>query len=175
MITYPKFIKKLERLVADAKKLRNASEMHKDKMFRNWRLELEAALKQITQLDYLLPTRIRLNSRSFGYSPDNERHIVLFKSYQMEMEDTINELSVIINSYKEHGEPPKGGKSKEIMKHEQKWPTKMTLSWLFHNAPISLWAWFAGLLIAAFTLGIKVADTKYYKEFKAEPKIEKKK
>ena len=69
MITYPNFIIELERLVADAKELRNAEDMHLNKKFRKWRPELEAALKQIVQMDYLLPTPVRIQNRGFGYLP----------------------------------------------------------------------------------------------------------
>ncbi|MDG1081095.1 MAG: hypothetical protein P8P14_01805 [Porticoccaceae bacterium] len=31
---------------------------------------------------------------------------------------------------------------------------KVTAAWLYHNIPISMWLWFAGLLLSAFLLGI---------------------
>jgi hypothetical protein len=38
-----------------------------------------------------------------------------------------------------------------------KLPERVTLRWLYEHVPYSLWAWFSGLLLAAFALGITSA------------------
>lgn len=44
-------------------------------------------------------------------------------------------------------------------KSEIPYPDKITLKWLFQHAPFSLWSWLAGLLCAAFFLGITFSET----------------
>ena len=110
MITYPAFIKELGPLVEEARVFRNAQKMHKDERFRKWRNKLEGLLSQIVQADYLLPCPVRTKSRHFGgygYTPDERQKELLFQSYQTEIDDTINELELVIDSYKKFGEPPK--------------------------------------------------------------------
>ena len=72
MITYTGFIKEIERLVAETRKLRPAPKMHLDENFRKWRHELEGVLSQIAQMGYLPPGPVRVEARSFGYA-NNDR------------------------------------------------------------------------------------------------------
>jgi hypothetical protein len=156
MITYRNFIKEILPLTEEARSLRDAKLLHEDQAFRKWRNSIKQLLQQIVQQDYLISCQIA--RRSFGnYDSTYDQ---LKKSYQREIDDTINELEFIIDSYKKHGEPAKGGPSKETTQLE--WPNKITLAWLFKHAPWALWTGFVALLVAAFVLGTQVAGTKLY-------------
>lgn len=136
-----------------------SKEMHNGGAFRKWRNALDGTLNQIVQANYLLPCPIRVQRRKFGYSQRSLTDDELFSLYQRDMDDTINELEFIIDSYRIHGEPPKGGSGKES---ELEYPDKVTLSWLFHHAPIRLWLTIGWLLIAVFVLGTQVGNSKIY-------------
>jgi hypothetical protein len=43
-----------------------------------------------------------------------------------------------------------------------KLPEKVTIKWLYEHAPIAFYVWFAGLLAAAFTLGLLASETPLY-------------
>jgi hypothetical protein len=47
------------------------------------------------------------------------------------------------------------------------YPNKVTLKWLYRYVPWTFWAWLVGLLISAFSLGIVVSETEFYKSFKS--------
>lgn len=110
MITYPAFVKELGALTEEARALRDARKMHEDGRFRKWRNKLEGLLSQISQASYLLPCPVRVRNRHFGgygFVQDERQEELLFQSYQTEMDDTINELEFVIDSYAKFGEPPK--------------------------------------------------------------------
>ena len=48
------------------------------------------------------------------------------------------------------------------------YPEKVTLKWLYQHAPVSSWAWLAGVIISAFALGIAFSETPLYKSLKVE-------
>lgn len=54
-------------------------------------------------------------------------------------------------------------KTTEPIKSELNPPDRVTLKWLWEHVPYTLWVFFIGLLISAFTLGVTFADTKLYK------------
>lgn len=162
MITYAGFITEIRRLVAEAKHLRSSKEMHLDDHFRKWRNELEGVLSQIAQVGFLLPCTVRVEVREFGYTsneriPETER----LGWFQTEMDDTINELDLIIDSYQKHGEPPKADSKKPS---SAGWPEKVTLSWLYHHAPISLWLKVGTVAIAIFAAGAYVGQNEIYQK-----------
>lgn len=157
MITYSSFIKELENLVVEAKEIRNAKDMHQNKTFRNWRLNLEAALNQIVQLGYLLPTPIKIQSRRFGYYPGRHESEEIFHDFQMEMDDTINELALIINNYKNHGAPPKSEQRKEnasnAIENITSFKNKSNLKEKIEN---NLTLWLLGVMFTGFGAGLGV-------------------
>ncbi|WP_057833214.1 hypothetical protein [Colwellia sp. TT2012] len=53
--------------------------------------------------------------------------------------------------------------SKEI-----EYPNKVTLKWLYHHVPWTFWAWIIGLLLSAFSLGVAVSETEFYKTLKSD-------
>jgi hypothetical protein len=58
---------------------------------------------------------------------------------------------------------------------EVPFPEKLTIRWLYKHAPLSWWAWFAGLLISTFLMGIAFTNTPLYEllQTKSESQIEK--
>lgn len=161
MMTYKDFIKEAERLLNETKRLRNAKRMHEDDDFRRWRNELEGITSQIAQLDYLLPGPVRSANRSYGVSGTHfGTKEELFESYQRDINDTANELRFIIQCFNNHGEPPKQKRDELTVK----WPERVTLIWLLHNAPIGLWIKTATSALAIFTGGILFAQTALYKQ-----------
>jgi len=148
-------------MVAEARKLRNSRRMHEDERFRKWRNELHGLLSQIVQVDYLLPCAVRESARRYG-STNSVSHTddEIFKWYQTEIDDTINEMEFIIDSYKKHGEPPKGGASAAALEM----PKVVTASWLFHHAPIGFWVKVGTVAVAIFGFGLFVGQSELYQK-----------
>lgn len=161
MLRYADVISELGRLAAEAKRLRTHSRMHLDPAFRRWRHEVETCLSQALSAGFEVPGIVRVHTRRFGVSDriidDDEQ----FAMYQREMDDTVIELETIISNYQKFGEPEKRN-SVDLKPRE--WPAKITLAWLFHNAPLSLWIWLASALLAVFLLGTQVGQSELYKQ-----------
>lgn len=163
MLRYADVISELGRLVVEAKRLRSHSRMHLDPAFRRWRHELETCLSQAESARFELPGAVRVHVRSFGASDRIVDNDELFAMYQREMDDTVIELETIISTYQRVGEPEKRDAS-DLKPRE--WPAKITLAWLFHNAPLSLWTWLASALVAVFFVGAQVGQSDLYKQFR---------
>ncbi len=164
MITYRDFITELERLATEGRKLRNAKRMHEDPDFRKWRNELQSLLNQIVQVDYLLPCSVQAHKRSFGYSNRPKTDDELMAGHRRDMDDTINELTVITESFEKHGEPPKGRTSAS----ELETPKVVTLSWLYHHTSVSFW-WkivtvSLAVVVGVFSLGVYFGQNDIYKK-----------
>jgi hypothetical protein len=43
-------------------------------------------------------------------------------------------------------------------------PDKVTLYWLVHHVPLTLWFWLIGIIIGTFTVGVTVGQTTFVKE-----------
>ena len=157
MIIYRAFIDELVPLTEEARTLRDAKEFHQDPAFRKWRNKVTRLLDQVVHQDYLITCQIK--RRSFG-NLTYATHDACKASYQQEIDDTINELEFIIENYRKHGEPPKGGETKQPSQLE--WPAKITLAWLFSHAPWTFWTGLVGLLVATFVLGTQVGQTNLY-------------
>lgn len=161
MLRYADVISELKRLVDEAKRLRSKRGMHLDPAFRRWRHELETTLSQAESAGFELPGEVRVHVRSFGASDRIVSDDELFAMYQLEIDDTVIELETIISTYQRLGEPEKR-KTSELKPRE--WPAKITLAWLFQNAPLSLWISLASALIAAFLVGAQVGQSELYKQ-----------
>ena len=117
MITYEDFINELRQLVATGEMLYGAVERDLDPNFRQWRLEVTDLLSRIKQAGYSVRCYIR--NRSFG-TPRNATEKHLNDEYRIELQDTLNELSLLIKRYETYGEPPdktlSGGKTQGLGK-----------------------------------------------------------
>ena len=167
MLTYPVFIRELQRLVDEAVELRDADDMDEDPDFRKWRHDVQALLHQIAQVRYLLPTQVAIQQRSFGGLIGDFEYEQLFWYYQRDIDDTINELNFIIDSYAKYGEPTKSP-STSANDNEFEYPSKITVAWLHQHVPYKFWLSLGGIILAAFVLGVKVGDTQFYRDLKAE-------
>ena len=157
---YADVIDEIRRLVEEAKGLRSSRQMHMDPDFRRWRHELETLLAQASA-QFPLPGQVRVHVRRFGQSDRILTDDELFEMYRLEMDDTIIELETIVTAYKRFGEPERPNRSDS---KPREWPTKITLGWLFQNAPLSLWGWLLSILLAAFLLGTQVGQSTLYKQ-----------
>src|SRR5260221_3983247 len=157
MISYRGFIEELKPLVVEAHSLRKAERLHEDPRFRSWRNGVTQLLEQIVEQKYLVSCKIK--RRGFGvYYTENSK--AMAEAYEMELQDTINELEFIIRNFESHGEPSRSRSPNDEAQLE--WPSKITLAWLFRHAPWTFWTGFVGMLIAAFVLGTQVGQTKLY-------------
>ena len=156
MLRYADFISDLRRFVAEAIRLRSHKKMHLDPAFRRWRHELETSVSQAETAGFEVPGVVRVRSRSFGVPQPLVKGDALFALYQREMDDTIIELETIFFTYEKIGEPEKR-KASDLTPRE--WPAKITLAWLFHNAPLSLWLSLLSALLAAFILGTQIGQS----------------
>ncbi len=71
--------------------------------------------------------------------------------YNLDLQDTVNEIETTINHFDKYGDP-KARKQVEAppqRDQELEWPKKITLSWLFKHAPITLLLKFIGALATA--------------------------
>jgi hypothetical protein len=160
MITYRGFIGELKPLVAEARGLSDAERFHEDPRFRKWRNSVTQLLAQIDAQNYQIKCQIK--RRQFGaYYTENPA--AMSAAYEMELQDTINELEFIIGNFENHGEPPKGTLPKDGAQLE--WPAKITLAWLFRHAPWGVWTGLVALLVAAFLLGTQIGQSKLYRQF----------
>ena len=49
------------------------------------------------------------------------------------------------------------------------YPEKATAAWLYHNVSISVWLWFIGIVISAFSIGIVIGQTTFVRELIGKP------
>jgi len=118
MITYEDFINELRQLVSTGEMLYDAVERDLDSRFRQWRLEVTDLLGRIKQAGYSVQCDI--HNRSFGTHRMNATEEYLNNEYRIELQDTLNELSLLIKRYETYGEPSdrtlSGGKTQGLGK-----------------------------------------------------------
>ena len=107
MITYADFIAELRVLVREAQSLRAEPEMHENPRFRKWRHELESLSDQIARAGYLLPGPVRVHRRAFGYTTGIASDEECLSFYQRDINDSVNELDLIVRNFEKFGEPQK--------------------------------------------------------------------
>lgn len=160
MMTYKRFIDELRYLLKQMPELRNSREMDKHPAFRKWRHTLESIVGEVKR-DFELPGEMRSASRNFaGYAGGDFGPPPAFASYQLEMDDTANELEHIISSYEKRGEPKKKARSESSA--ELKPPDKVTIAWLLKYVPVSMWAGAAAVVGTSFALGFAAAKTNFF-------------
>jgi len=123
--------------------------------FRKWRHKLLDSIYRIERQGYSI--NCNLSTRQFhifgygGYSKSEQDN--LFKKH---IADTVSELELIIEQYKNYGEPlnkklPSINDSAKALGKEM--PEKITLRWLIDHMPIQGWIAFISFLIGAFGIG----------------------
>ena len=158
---YKDFINELKVLSEEAKDLLNVEEYHRNPGFRKWRLKLTDLIDRINKYGYRIVCNV--DKRTFGFASPLREHEK--KLFNMELQDTINELELIIDNFRKYG-PPKTEKRISKNTKEFEWPDKITLNWLHKHAPISLWIKLVSILIAVFLFGITIGQSAFFKEIK---------
>ncbi len=161
IMEYKDFINELKVLSEEAKDLLNAEEYHVNPGFRKWRLKLTDLIGRINKYGYRFVCNV--DKRTFGGALPTEN--LKIKFFNMELQDTINELELIIDNFRKYG-PPKTEKIISKNTKELEWPDKITLNWLHKHAPISLWIKLVSILIAGFLFGITIGQSAFFKEIK---------
>ncbi len=93
-------------MISDGEALKSAAQRDEDPNFRKWRLKLEDLVRQIGKQGYKI--NCRSVSRRYGggdyafHSPSRE---VLNQLYNQEVEDTLNELRLIVELFDKYSEP----------------------------------------------------------------------
>ena len=162
---YTDFIKELRPLREEAHTLFDEKETHQSPKFRKWRHKVTTLLTSIEEEGQGYSIDCNIRSRDFlvpSYGEVSQSENIA--AYNCELQDTVNEIDTIIELFDKYGDPKsKAGKEENLRQRaELEWPPKMTLSWLFKHAPISLWVQFLGALIAAFLFGIAFSQTGLY-------------
>lgn len=161
---YKDFIIEQKILLKEAKTLFNAEDYDKNHSFRKWRFKLTESINRIKMEGFNIVCDIE--SRSFGdinvTAEKYQRDV-----FNMELQDTINEVKSIIDNFGKYGAPNKCDQESRDTK-ELDLPQIITLNWLFRHAPISLWLKLIGVLILAFSLGISIGQSKLFHEIKGK-------
>nr|BAJ06956.1 hypothetical protein [uncultured bacterium]BAJ06958.1 hypothetical protein [uncultured bacterium] len=161
---YSEFIDELRPLLDEAHSLFDEDQTHQSPRFRKWRHQLTTTISIIENLGYTVDCDIAsriFQVASYGSVSKNAQ----MAAYNRELQDTINEMEIIIEYFDKYGDPKISSQAAASDDRAEKleWPTKMTLSWLFNHAPIKLWLQFGGILITVFLLGVGFAQTRAYK------------
>ena len=101
-LTYDLFIQELDRLITSGETLYNSDQRDLDPKFRRWRLEVTDLIDRINKEGYSVRCSIR--GRSFGAHRIATKEY-LEEEYNRELQDTLNELSLIKKRYDNFGEP----------------------------------------------------------------------
>jgi len=160
---YDDFINEIKGLHTEALTLFDKEEIHSNSDFRNWKHKLTASIDLIEDQGYTI--KCDIGSRLFTNLSQNPSSRL--KHYNMELQDTINELDTIIKYYNNYGSPKIN--SKEKSNNELKWPKTVTLSWLFKHAPIGFWVGAISLLFGAYIAGIQSSQLNFVKEIFSFP------
>ncbi len=162
-MTYQQFIEALKPLLAEAQgRLFGLKELHEDPRFRKWRHQVTDLIERIEGQGYSVNCSIVSRyfdaPGSYTYTPSDRDRLT---AYERDLQDSINELQTIVERYENFGDPKKPQQERKEQK-ELECPEKMTLSWLWRHAHISLWWWLASVLVTVFLLGIAVGQSTFY-------------
>ena len=155
---YTRFIQELRLLQAEAPSLLNDPQTHEAPKFRKWRHDVTTLISAIESRGYSIDCNI--SSRRFfvaSYGPVTKSEQIA--SYNRDLQDTINELSSVINFFDKFGDPR--AETKQIQppvpaKEEADTTTLMntsrseTLKEKFESHPV---IWGSTLLIVGFVSG----------------------
>lgn len=103
-MNYNDFIDELKPLLEEARTLFDVSEIHQNPQFRKWRHQLTTTIGIIQNQDYWIDCDIE--SRTFqvaSYDSISKREQIAY--YNQELQDTINELEIIIQHFQKYGDP----------------------------------------------------------------------
>jgi hypothetical protein len=103
-MNYADFIAELKPLVDEARSLFNDEQTHHSGRFRKWRHRLATTIDSIEQLGYSIDCNVAsrvFDVMSYGSVSKLDR----LEIYNRELQDTINELEIIIERFDKYGDP----------------------------------------------------------------------
>lgn len=160
---YREFIEEIEQLLGNGSTLFDAKGMHADTEFRAWRHQVTAVIDAIERTGHKVSCSIR--SRTFGRPRDRYMgtHVDdLKREYNRELQDTLNELSTLVDHFKRFGEPPIPGKPEPAARASTQPISDGSLGWLWNHVSWKLWGTLIFVLLLCFTLGIRFARSEYF-------------
>ncbi|MDV2077794.1 hypothetical protein [Marinobacter xestospongiae] len=80
------------------------------------------------------------------------------------LRDMVQQAIGVIQADPDDSDTGKCEKEERIVYKQLDVPEKVTLAWLAHNVPIKLWFFGGGLLLAAFSLGLKASTWNFVRE-----------
>jgi len=107
VFTYEQFVNEIRALLNEGKNLRGAQKRDQDPSFRKWRLKLQDNIRRIK--DQGFEVNCKSKYRNYGASSDEyfgSSSDALNSLYNRELEDTLNELNLIVENFDKYG-PPK--------------------------------------------------------------------
>jgi hypothetical protein len=128
--------------------------------FTKWRQDTEIAIRKIfkgdpSHIDSFTAITYDLTLSS-GLNPKEEESLCQ-RAYDKGLDQAEAVLMSFINEIKEYP-------TKEVPQEELQPPNTFTIHWAFDHVPLKFWAWFAGLLIAAFIFGVAVGQITLVRE-----------
>lgn len=163
-MTYKDFINELESLLKKARGLFSASDYEDNRDFKRWKREFSTLLINIEEEGY--EPACNVISREFtpfvGYGsvPSKAK---LEKKFNDDLQDTIDEMEIIIGNFKKYGDPKRSTSKVSDPTSEVTFPEKVTVMWLLKHIPIGMWLAAASILLAVFYMGINFGNTEFYK------------
>ena len=158
---YKDFINEIEPLLVVMDEQFYAIDYDKNFIFRKCRFQITELLNRIKKEGYDIICDIE--NRTFGSVFQIEKYKE--KHFNMELQDTINEVEIIIRNYRNYGTPEKSNKTSRTTK-DLEFPNKVTLKWIYNNTSYRLWGLLATILLAAFMFGISVGQSVLFKDIK---------
>lgn len=158
---YADFIAELERLIGEGRSIAENGLTHKDPRFRRWRHEAESIVEDAKVRGLRVPGEFNSSRRSYlaMWSGATEKDNI--NSLRAEISDSLVELAFIVQQYQKYGEPSTLASEPETKPLTT--PDRgVTLAWLWHNVPASLWFAAFGLAVTIFLAGVGVGQTKLY-------------
>ena len=164
MLSYRQFVDELRPLTEQARTLFDLNGIHENQTFRKWRHEVTDLIERIEDAGYSVNCSIgerRFDELgSYTYTPGPRDRLAAFNR---ELQDTINELSTIIERFEKFGDP-KAADSPVAVATPLKAPEKITAAWLWANASVSLWWIVIVAAVAIFGAGVTVGQSSLFKE-----------
>jgi hypothetical protein len=160
IVRYQDFIGELRQYIDEARRLLVAGVTHEDPGFRSWRHRSESLVREAAAHGYRLPGKYNSSERHYAdfydYSPKGMVHALA-----KDLKDSEIELIFLVEQFDKYGVPPLAP-ALAANSPALQLPDKMTLSWLFHNVPMTYWLATLGAVLAIFLFGVGAGRTTTY-------------
>jgi hypothetical protein len=163
-VNYTQFIARLESLIVEGHAIVTAGITHKDQRFRKWRHEAESVVDDAKSRGIRVPGDFNSSKRHYLAMWTGASHQDEVEALRSALNDSLIELEFIVQQHKLYGAPA-DGVSAQVKATPLQVPERVTLSWLWHNVPATLWLAAAGLVLAIFVAGVTAGQSKAYQDF----------